>query len=239
MTELRSDPLNDPIAQAKAEKVAQKDAVLRAALPNIPFDGWTIGTLETAAEKEGLGRPAAHRLFPGGPRDAVTHWRKLADRLMLEDLGRLDLGGMKIRERIATGVRLHLERWTPYREAIRAALALSPLPPYAGDSLRGWYNTVDAIWRAAGDTSTDYNFYTKRGLLAGVYATTLLYWLNDRSEGTAETWKFLDRRIQNVMEIPKLQKRIADGLRLLPDPRRLFNRVRERASGYRRRTPEY
>ena len=122
---------------------------------------------------------------------------------------------------------------------IRAALALSPLPPYAGDSLKGWYNTVDAIWRAAGDTSTDYNFYTKRGLLAGVYATTLLYWLNDRSEGTAETWKFLDRRIQNVMEIPKLQKRIADGLRLLPDPRRLFNRIRETASGTRRRTPEY
>jgi ubiquinone biosynthesis protein COQ9 len=239
MTQLHSDPLDGSIAQAKAEKLTQKDAVLRAALPNVPFDGWTMGTLEVAAEKEGLGRPAAHRLFPGGAKDAVAHFRNLADRLMLEDLGRLDLAGMKIRERIATGVRLHLERWTPYREAVRAALALSPLPPYIGDSLRGGYNTVDAIWRAAGDKSTDYNFYTKRGLLAGVYATTVLYWLNDRSEGCAETWKFLDRRIQNVMEIPKLQKRIEEGLKLLPDPRRLFNRLRESATGTRRRTPEY
>lgn len=234
-----SNLVTDPVTQAKAEKLAQKDAVLRAALPNIPFDGWRMTTLEAAAEKEGLGRVAAHRLFPGGAKDAVAHFRNLADRLMREDLARLDLAGMKIRERIATGVRLHLERWTPYREAIRSALALSPLPPFAGDSLRGWYSTVDAIWRAAGDKSTDYNFYTKRGLLAGVYASTLVYWLNDRSEGCAETWKFLDRRIQNVMEIPKLQKRLTDGLKLLPDPRRLFNRVRERAAGYRRRTPEY
>lgn len=234
-----SDSVTDPVTEAKAEKLAQKDAVLRAALPNVPFDGWSMATLEAAAEKAGLGRVDAHRLFPGGAKDAVAHFRNLADRLMREDLARLDLAGMKIRERIATGVRLHLERWTPYREAIRSALALSPLPPFAGDSLRGWYNTVDAIWRAAGDKSTDYNFYTKRGLLAGVYASTLLFWLNDRSEGCAETWKFLDRRIQNVMEIPKLQKRFTDGLKLLPDPRRLFNRVRERASGYRRRTPEY
>lgn len=239
MTQLHRDPLNDPLAKAAAEKAAQKDAVLRAALPDVPFDGWTMKTLEAAAEKEGLGREAAHRLFPQGPKEAVAHFRSLADRLMVEDLSKLDLAGMKIRERIATGVRLHIERWTPYREAVRAALTLSPLPPYVGDSLRGGYNTVDAIWRAAGDKSTDYNFYTKRGLLAGVYATTVLYWLNDRSEVCAETWKFLDRRIQNVMEIPKLQKRLADGLKFLPDPRRLFNRVRERASGYRRRTPEY
>ncbi len=231
--------MSDPVAEAKAEKLAHKDAVLRAALPNVPFDGWSMATLEAAAAKAGLGRVDAHRLFPGGAKDALAHFRNLADRLMREDLARLDLAGMKIRERIAAGVRLHLERWTPYREAIRSALALSPLPPFAGDSLKGWYSTVDAIWRAAGDKSTDYNFYTKRGLLAGVYASTLLYWLNDRSEGCAETWKFLDRRIQNVMEIPKLQKRFTDGLKLLPDPRRLFHRVRERASGSRRRTPEY
>ena len=231
--------MSDPVAQAKTEKTAQKDAVLRAALPNVPFDGWTVKTLEAAAEAEGLGRSAALRLFPRGARDAVAHFRAIADRLMVEDLARLDIGAMKIRERISTGVRLHLERWTPYREAIRAALALSPLPPYLGDSLRAGYKTIDAIWRAAGDRSTDYNFYTKRGLLAGVYVTTLLYWLNDRSDGCAESWKFLDRRIQNVMEIPKLQKRLEEGLKRLPDPRQLFKRVRYYAAGSRRRTPEY
>lgn len=226
-----SDPLNDPVAQARAEKIAQQDAVLRAALPHVPFDGWTRKTLEDAAQAAGLERTAAHRLFPAGPSDAIAHFRVLADRLMIADLADLDLAGMKIRARIATGVRLHLERWTPYREAVRAALALSPLPAFAGDSLRASYRTVDAIWRAAGDTSTDYNFYTKRGLLAGVYASTLVYWLNDRSEGCAATWAFLDRRIENVLQIPKLQKRLTDGLKALPDPRQFFARLRERASG--------
>jgi ubiquinone biosynthesis protein COQ9 len=231
--------MTDAIAEAKAEKLARKDAVLRAALPNVPFDGWTMATLEAAAQKQGYAKAEARRLFPAGPKDAIAHFRALADRLMLEDLGRLDLAGMKIRERIAAGVRSHLERWNAHREAIRAALALSPLPPYVGDSLRGGYNTVDAIWRAAGDRSTDYNFYTKRGLLAGVYAATVLFWLNDRSDGCAETWKFLDRRIQNVMEIPKLQKRLSDGLKQLPDPRELLERLRERASRFRRGTPGY
>ena len=231
--------MNHTVEQARIEKLTQKDAVLRAALPNIPFDGWTMATLEAASEKEGLGRAAARRLFPGGAKDAVAHFRALADRLMLEDLAGLELGAMKIRERIAAGVRLHLERWTPHREAIRAALALSPLPHYAGGSLRAGYATVDAIWRAAGDRSTDYNFYTKRGLLAGVYIATLLYWLNDRSEGTSDSWKFLDRRIQNVMEIPKLQQRIGEALKSLPTPRRLLSRLRERAAGASRRGPEY
>jgi len=159
----------------------------------------------------------------------------MADRLMLEDLAGLDLPSMKIRQRISTAVKVRLQRWTPYREAVRAALSLAPMPAFAGDSLRGWYKTVDVIWRAAGDKSTDYNFYTKRGLLAAVYGTTLLYWLNDRSEGCSATWEFLDRRIANVMEIPKLQKRLTDNLKVLPDPRRLFNRIRERAQGYPRR----
>lgn len=229
-----ADPIIDrPGDRARAEKTAQQDAVIRAALPNVPFDGWSTRTLEAAAEAAGLERAAAHRLFPAGPSDAVAHFRRLADRLMIADLAARDLAEMKVRERIATGVRLHLERWTPHREAIRAALAVSPLPAYAGDSLRGWYGTIDAIWRAAGDRSTDYNFYTKRGLLAGVYAATLLYWLNDRSEGCAATWDFLDRRIADVLQIPKLQKRLGEGLRMLPNPRSLLARIRARASGVR------
>ena len=45
------------------------------------------------------------------------------------------------------------------------------------------YRTVDAMWRAAGDTSTDFNFYTKRGILAGVYGSTAMRWFNDTSDG--------------------------------------------------------
>jgi ubiquinone biosynthesis protein COQ9 len=117
---------------------------------------------------------------------------------------------------------------------VRRALALSPLPMFAGDSLRGWYRTVDAIWRAAGDTSTDFNFYTKRGLLAAVYGATVLYWLDDRSENCSATWAFLDRRIADVMQVPQLKSRITARLKNLPDPRKVLDRLSGRVAGFRR-----
>jgi ubiquinone biosynthesis protein COQ9 len=213
-------------AEARREKRAQRDAVLTAALPNVPFDGWTDATLDRAAEAAGFAGQA-RRIFPRGPKEAIAHFMDLADRLMLEDLKAHDLAGMKVRARITLGVRVRLERWTPHREAIRRALSLAPLPPFAGDALRGWYRTVDAIWRAAGDRATDFNFYTKRGLLAAVYGATVLYWLDDRSPGCSATWTFLDRRIADAMQIPQIKARLTERLKHLPNPVRMFERMRD------------
>jgi ubiquinone biosynthesis protein COQ9 len=88
------------------------------------------------------------------------------------------------------------------------------------------YRTVDAMWYAAGDTSTDYNFYSKRALLAGVYAATLLCWLNDNSDGFSATWAFLDRRIAEVLRAPKAMARANRILERLPDPFRLLRTTR-------------
>lgn len=218
------------IQQAQAEKSAQRDAVVLAALAHVPFDGWSKKSLAAAAAGAGLTEQDSLRLFPGGIKEAVAHFMDMADRTMLEDLNSVDLGAMKVRARVTLAVRLRLERWTPHREAVRRALALAPLPPFAGGALRAWYRTVDAIWRAAGDRSTDFNFYTKRGLLAGVYGATLLYWLDDRSPGCAATWAFLDRRIADVMQFPQLRARLSERLKDLPDPRRILARLAARAS---------
>ncbi|MEQ9447883.1 MAG: COQ9 family protein, partial [Rhodospirillaceae bacterium] len=164
-----------------------------------------------------------------------AHFIDLADRRMLEDLKDYDLPSLKVRERIATAVRVRLSRWTPYRESVRRALMLSPLPSYAGGTLRSWYKTVDVIWRAAGDTSVDFNFYTKRGLLAAVYGTTLLYWLDDKSEDSAATWAFLDRRIADVMKVPQLKSKLAERLTRLPTPRNILDRLQRGSAGSRRR----
>ena len=150
-----------------------RDAVILAALPHVPFDGWGPKTLRAASEAAGLGGDAAARLFPQGVKDAVAHFMLMADRMMIADLAARDLGALKIREKIACVVRVRLERWQPHREAIRRALAIMPAPNLAGRALRGWYDTVDAMWRAVGDRSVDFSFYTKRALLAAVYGTTL------------------------------------------------------------------
>jgi ubiquinone biosynthesis protein COQ9 len=76
------------------------------------------------------------------------------------------------------------------------------------------------MWRLAGDNATDLNYYTKRATLAAVYATTLIVWLDDESEGQAETKAFLDRRIDDVMRFEKTKAR------LRPDPVRHFSPTR-------------
>ncbi|WP_374298103.1 COQ9 family protein, partial [Sphingomonas sp.] len=100
------------------------------------------------------------------------------------------------------------------------------MPLNAALALKLLYRTVDAIWYAAGDNATDFNFYTKRGLLAGVYSATLLYWLNDRSQDCADTWAFLDRRIEEVMQVPKLLGRLGSLTERLPNPFRVAQRMR-------------
>lgn len=193
----------------KAREV-ERDRVLDCILPHVMFDGWSRRSLIHGAEDAGLTVADLDRLFPAGVSDCVGHFLERADRDMVREFQRRNPSSMKIRERIASAVRIRLEQAAPHKEAVRRTLSYLAVPGQGALGTRSLYRTVDAIWKAAGDTSTDYNFYTKRGLLAAVYSSTLLFWLNDTSEDHVETWDFLDRRIQNVMEIPKLTGRLKD-----------------------------
>ena len=177
--------------------------IIAQALPLAPFEGWNQQTLAKAAVAAGYKRTDVIRVFPGGAVDAAEFLLRSYDQAMVEALRGYSLDTMKIRQRIATAVRLKLEIMEPHREAIRKIIALMAMPFNLPASLRIVYETVDTIWHAAGDTSTDFNFYTKRMLLAGVYSSTLLYWLDDKSAAHENTWAFLDRRIENVMKIEK------------------------------------
>jgi len=181
--------------------------IITHALPLVPFEGWNQQTLKKAAIAAGYKKTDVIRVFPGGAIEAVEAFLRSHDQAMLEALQGYHLETMKIRTRIATSVRLKFELMEPNREATRKALALLALPFYCHRALRLLYETVDAIWYAIGDTSTDFNFYTKRLILSGVYSTTLLYWLDDQSPGHDNTWAFLDRRIEDVMTFEKTKQR--------------------------------
>ena len=184
-------PLRDRLADAVASEAV--------------FDGWTRTAMATAGRRLELPSGEADRLFPGGPVQLLTYLSQRADRRTVEDMEKEGVADLKIRDRIKSAVRIRLERHAGEREAVRRALALLALPFNAGLALQLLYKTVDAMWYAAGDSSTDFNFYTKRATLAGVYSSTLLYWLNDRSPGSEASWSFLDRRIDDVMKIEKSQ----------------------------------
>lgn len=202
----------------KADRLLQRQKVLQAALRHVPFDGWTEAVLRRALDEAGFDARLARRLFPRGARDLVDFFAADADRRMVEELARREFPAMKVRERIATGVRVRLEQAGRQKEAVRRAAVFQSSPRAGLDGARSLWRTADAIWRAAGDRATDFNWYSKRALLSGVYGSTLLYWLADDSAGHEATWSFLDRRIADVMRIEKAKGRLKKLAPPLPSP---------------------
>jgi ubiquinone biosynthesis protein COQ9 len=204
------------------EREDLRPALAAAAVAEVPFEGWSMGALRRAARDVGVAPADIERAFPDGARDLIEYWAAITDEHMIDGLAKVDLASFKVRERIALAVKLRLVHVAPQREAMRRALSFLALPQNAALGARLLYRTVDTIWYAIGDRSTDHNFYTKRALLAGVYAATVLYWLDDRSDGAAETWSFLERRLDQLLGIPKLTERVRAAVRALPNPLRLF-----------------
>ena len=210
------------------EETARRAALVEAVLPDVPFDGWSRPAVVAAARRLGWDEAELDALFPGGVREVVAEFSRSADRRMLAALAERNLAAMKVRERVAAAAWTRLALLEPHREAVRRALALLALPQNAPLALRLLYDTVDAIWYAAGDTATDFNFYTKRGLLSGVVLATTLYWLEDKSEGGQATWAFLDRRIGAVLRLGgAIGKARAAAERFDPGP--LLRRMRKSA----------
>ena len=195
---------------------ALRRAVLAVALPHAAFDGFTDKVLEQAAAEAGVSKASLARLFPGGPIALVEYYSAWADEQMVAALAKLDLKAMKIRSRIAAAVMARLAVLKPDKEAARRAATLLAMPMHAMTGTKLGWRTVDAMWRAAGDTSTDFNFYTKRGILAGVYGATAVRWFNDDSADEKPTRDFLAARIENVMQFEKFKASAKDALSNFP-----------------------
>ncbi|OIR10078.1 hypothetical protein GALL_80060 [mine drainage metagenome] len=196
-----------------------RDRIVLAALAHVPFDGWCPAALQAGARDAGFDASMAERAFLAGPAAAVEHFAALADR-RLEAAAADDatLAGLGLTARIGRLVRLRLLPWAEHREAVRRALSLLTLPSHAARAAEIGWRTADSLWFAAGDRSADFSYYTKRLSLAAVYSSTLLFWLEDSSDGFADSWAFLDRRLTDFARLPRLQKQIGAQLQALPNP---------------------
>ena len=216
------------IDRAAAELTAAREAILDAALDHVAFDGWLAAPLARGAVDTGHDRLTLARAFPDGVDGALDRFSARADEHMEQSLATIDLDALSVRGRVAAAVRLRLEYLAPHREAVRRALSHGALPGRTPRAARRLYRTVDAIWWAIGDTSTDYNFYTKRALLAGAYGATLLCWLDDTSADQTDTWAFFERRLADVMRLPRLVAPLRTLARRVPGPGRLARVLRAR-----------
>ncbi len=199
-----------------------RERLLGAILGRVGFDGWTGRAVRRALVDLGEDPADALLMFPGGATEMIEAWSLLVDRDMITAARVGELGAYRTSARIRLILMMRLELCALHREAARRAVAILALPINASLAFRLIWNTADSIWHAAGDTSSDFNWYTKRVMVAGVYWSTLLFWLQDESEDHQNTMSFLDRRLREIGEIAKLRKileqRVFGLMRSAPSP---------------------
>jgi ubiquinone biosynthesis protein COQ9 len=175
------------------------------------FDGWTPAARDAAASAQGVEPGLAQLAFDQGAMDMIEAWISHIDAQMIEAFPPERIAAMKIRERITALVAFRFEAVAHQREALRRATAILALPSNLGRAAKLSWRTADLMWRLAGDTATDYNHYSKRMILSGVYGSTLMAFLDDESADFADTYAFLGRRIDNVMQFEKAKAKWTTG----------------------------
>ena len=173
--------------------------LMLTALPNVAFDGWSNSTFVAACREADISERKARLFCPRGALDLAIAFHKWGDDQFETAFTKKKISELKVREKIRKAVELRIKVASD-KEAVRRGVVLFALPIYAFEGSRLIWDTSDLIWELIGDNSEDYNWYSKRAILSTVYASTVLYWLGDSSEGSEETWHFLDRRIEDVMK---------------------------------------
>ena len=205
-----------------------RDELMQATLTHVPFDGWSDAAFQAAARDCGLDLAVARALAPKGALDLAMAYHRQGDAQMRAALAAADLAAMRVRDRVSFAVRTRLEL-TGDKEVVRRGTALFALPQHAADGAALIWGTADAIWDSLGDPSDDVNWYTKRAILAGVYSSTVLFWLGDDSEDNQATWAFLDRRIGDVMAFEKFKAGVQGNPllnRVFSGPAALLSRIK-------------
>lgn len=204
---------------------------LRIALaPRIPahaaFDGWGGDALAMAAAELGVPAARARLAFPAGAVEMIDGWFDSVDLAMLGAFPPERIKAMKIRDRIRELVLFRLNRMLPQREALRRAFAILAQPQNVPAAAKLAWRAADRMWRVAGDKATDFNHYSKRAILTGVYGSTALVFIDDRSDDLADTRAFLNRRIDDVMSFEKVKASWRGGRERLPSLSRFLGRLR-------------
>lgn len=186
----------------------EQEEILWATLSHVPFEGWTMEALRKGCESLGYPKERANWLFGATPMGLLEAFFLMMDRKMLLALDQHDLSQMRVRDRVALGIKLRLDLLEPHKIAVDRALVFLSHPTRLREGLSFVARTVSEIWYAAGDNATDFNYYTKRALLMGVYMTTLRFWLRDTSPQHKATHDFLETRLDQAMQIPKVKEKL-------------------------------
>uniref|UniRef100_A0A8C9QGZ2 Ubiquinone biosynthesis protein n=1 Tax=Spermophilus dauricus TaxID=99837 RepID=A0A8C9QGZ2_SPEDA len=156
-----------------------QDRILTAALEFVPAHGWTAEAIAEGAQSLGLSSAAAS-MFGNDGSELILHFVTQCNARLAHIL----------------------------EEEQKLALSILLLPHNIPPSLSLLTSMVDDMWHYAGDQSTDFNWYTRRAVLVGIYNTTELVMMQDSSPDFEDTWRFLENRINDAMNMGHTAKQV-------------------------------
>ena len=147
----------------------QREALINAAIPFVLEHGWSENSLSEACLS--LGEEAQYwGVFFSNISDVVDFFEKSEDARMIRVMSEYgELEG--IRNKIGKAL---FERIVNISGGARMLKKLEEF--YCAQmpaAIKNIWQAADTIWIFAGDKSTDFNHYTKRTLLSGVYVATV------------------------------------------------------------------
>ncbi|MEK6733938.1 MAG: COQ9 family protein [Pseudomonadota bacterium] len=192
--------INDQIAEEKL-------LILTSFLRNSPFEGWSNNNLYYSAKQNGFSNSYVDLIFPNKIKDLTLYFNNQQNILMNENfLKDKKNNELKTHEKIIKLIETKFFNYSKNKEAIRCLFQYNLLPQNIISAKKSLWTSCDQIWFLAGDKSTDFNYYTKRALLAYVYSTSLLYFLSDESLNQQDTSIFIRKKIQEILKIGDFKK---------------------------------
>lgn len=179
-----------------------RDRVLETLLPHVPEHGWQWSLVQSAVRDCGLQDGAERTIFPNGLVDVVAHFSDYADRQMILALKDVPYSALRTKDRIRAALLARYRFLAPYREAVRYVTAFWSMPLHVAQGQRVLWRTANRIWNWAEDKAyTDHSRHSKRAVLSSIMLGTTMVWITDDSPDIMVTQAFLDRRLENAMEI--------------------------------------
>ncbi len=162
-------------------------------------------TMELASINCGLDKHHHKLLFQGGLVELLSFLSQLNDDIMLEKLSHI-INPTSVTQKIAIATKIRVKLLD--RIILQKIFNFYINPLHTKNSIKLGFKTCDSIWKYSGDRSADYNYYSKRILLASVYLPSLLYYLGDDSENFESTDLFIQSSLEKIVRIAGLKKKI-------------------------------
>ena len=191
-------------------KYVDKVDLVTKMLNHVPDLGWTWDALYEAAfnskKLKSLTEEELQTLFDNKISNIIGIFNDKLDEEMYVIFNSQNNKNLGVTQTVKALVLSRFRASENCKSIIKMSLFFMAQPGNAYEALNQLMKTSSKIWEIAGDTSTGRNFYSKRLILAGVYSSTLAYWLAKETRSIDESEDFLDKRLDDVKNIGKISK---------------------------------